>query len=272
MELVWPSLRYLPSYVAALKQGWSPNTSRSEAAQEELAKVASDPEAFLAELVLREPRGETVTLPDGSKVPRLPGYRRWLWDGEFCGSIALRWQVGTHELPPHCLGHVGYSVVSPSALPYRAAMNPSPDNAFEWTRHPESAEYIVELSTPSSADYRRLRVAAGLSEKTEEAARRGLRGTLFAVQILHAGRSVGMGRVVGDGGCFYQVVDIAVSPEHQGQGLGKRIMAEIMKFVEASVPPSAYVSLIADGQAPRLYAQFGFRATAPLSVGMALKR
>jgi predicted acetyltransferase len=104
-------LRYLPRYVAALEQGWSADTSRPGAAREELDKIAESPEAYLAELVLREPRGETVTLPDGSKVPRLPSYRRWLWDGEFCGLIGLRWQAGTHELPPHCLGHIGYAVV-----------------------------------------------------------------------------------------------------------------------------------------------------------------
>ena len=111
MELVWPSSRYLPGYVAALEQGWSADTSRPQAAQEELGEIAESAEAFLAELVLREPRGKTVTLPDGSKVPRLPGYRRWLWDGEFCGLIGLRWQPGTHELPAHCLGHIGYAVV-----------------------------------------------------------------------------------------------------------------------------------------------------------------
>jgi predicted acetyltransferase len=34
-----------------------------------------------------------------------------MWDGEFCGTINLRWQLGTGELPPYCLGHIGYSVV-----------------------------------------------------------------------------------------------------------------------------------------------------------------
>jgi len=111
VDLVWPSLLYLPSHVAALEQGWSADTSRPAAAQEELGKIAENSEAYLAELVLREPRGETITLPDGSKVPRLPGYQRWLWDGEFCGLIGLRWQAGTHELPSHCLGHIGYAVV-----------------------------------------------------------------------------------------------------------------------------------------------------------------
>jgi len=90
--------------------------------------------------------------------------------------------------------------------------------------------------------------------------------------VLHCDEIVGMGRIIGDGGCFYQVVDIAVLPAHQGRGLGKLIMREIMRYVEEQVPASAYVSLIADGQAQDLYAQFGFTHTAPKSVGMAIKR
>ena len=34
-----------------------------------------------------------------------------MWDGDFCGSIGFRWQAGTNELPPYCLGHIGFSVV-----------------------------------------------------------------------------------------------------------------------------------------------------------------
>jgi predicted acetyltransferase len=52
-----------------------------------------------------------VTLPDGSQVTRLPGITRWIWDGEFCGSINLRWQHGTSALPSYVLGHIGFSVV-----------------------------------------------------------------------------------------------------------------------------------------------------------------
>ena len=67
---------------------------------------------MIASLIDREARGAKITLLDGNQVPRLPGYRKWLWDGEFCGSIGFRWQTGTEALPEYCLGHIGYSVVA----------------------------------------------------------------------------------------------------------------------------------------------------------------
>ena len=113
VKLVWPAREHLFSYVIALEKGWSPDHLRgAEATQEQLRAIAADPETFLSGLVVRSPSGEVLTLPDGSKAPRLPGYRRWMWDGEFCGSIGLRWRPGTSTLPAHILGHVGYSVVS----------------------------------------------------------------------------------------------------------------------------------------------------------------
>lgn len=111
MQLVRPSELHLPSYVAALERGWSTDNLRPEVAQEELARVRANAQAFVASMEDREAKGPPVTLPDGSVVIRLPGFRRWLWDGEFCGSIGFRWQEGTTELPPHCLGHIGYAVV-----------------------------------------------------------------------------------------------------------------------------------------------------------------
>jgi predicted acetyltransferase len=112
MDLVWPARAYLTSYAAALETGWSSDNVRGKvAADEHLAKIAQDADAFLASLVDREARGDPIALPDGSKAARLPGYVRWLWDGDYCGSIGLRWQPGTEALPAHCLGHIGYSVV-----------------------------------------------------------------------------------------------------------------------------------------------------------------
>ncbi|AVQ80685.1 MULTISPECIES: GNAT family N-acetyltransferase [Variovorax] len=111
MELVWPAKPYLASYVSALNRGWARDESRPESGAEERAAIEADAALFLENLVDREAKGPPVTLPDGSRVPRLPGYKLWMWDGEFCGSIDLRWQPGTIALPVYCLGHIGYSVV-----------------------------------------------------------------------------------------------------------------------------------------------------------------
>ena len=111
MELVQPSLDRLPAYVEALETGWSPDNLRPRFAAEQLGRIRDNAAAFVAGLTDREAKGGPITLPDGVQAPRLPGYHLWMWDGGFCGSIGLRWAPGTEVLPPHVLGHIGYSVV-----------------------------------------------------------------------------------------------------------------------------------------------------------------
>ncbi len=136
----------------------------------------------------------------------------------------------------------------------------------------QSGEYDLVESVPGVDDYLRLRNISGLSAFSTVAAEQGLEGTVFGVTVLFDGKPVGMGRVIGDGGCFFQVVDIAVDPDHQGNGLGKAVMSAIVEYLRHNVPATAYVSLIADIPADRLYAQFGFEPTGPRSIGMALAR
>jgi len=112
VSLLKPALAELPAYVAALERGWSPDNVRGKvAAEEHLQRIAGDATAFVASLDDPEGKGTPVKLPDGSTVKRLPGFVRWIWDGEFCGSIGFRWQPGTSDLPSYVLGHIGYAVV-----------------------------------------------------------------------------------------------------------------------------------------------------------------
>ena len=112
IRLLAPSLDLLPQYTEALQCGWSPTTSRPlESIREELRQIADDPASFVASLDDPEAKGAAITLPDGSSVPRLPGFRRWIFDGEFCGAVNFRWQHGTSALPAYVLGHIGYLVV-----------------------------------------------------------------------------------------------------------------------------------------------------------------
>jgi predicted acetyltransferase len=111
LQLLTPERRYLDAYADALRKGWSFDSMRPDAYKGELAAIDRDVDAFVSSLVDREAKGAPLTLPDGSKVQRLPGYRLWIWDGDFCGAIGLRWQPGTAELPDYVLGHIGYAVV-----------------------------------------------------------------------------------------------------------------------------------------------------------------
>ena len=128
--------------------------------------------------------------------------------------------------------------------------------------------YELVQEPPSVEDYVRLRREAGLGRKSKEAAAKGLPNSLFSITVVHRGAVVGMGRVIGDGGCFFEVVDIAVVPEHRGRGLGERIMREVMSFIERNALPGAYVSLISS--IPAFYERFGFKRTSPPDEGMSV--
>jgi ribosomal protein S18 acetylase RimI-like enzyme len=126
----------------------------------------------------------------------------------------------------------------------------------------------IIYKAPAPSEYINLRVEGGLSSKSLEAATIGLANSLFTVSIYEDNTLIGLGRVVGDGGTVFHVVDIVVKPSYQGQGLGKIIMQEIMDYLDSHTYPGSYVSLIADEPANKLYEKFGFQYTYPRSHGM----
>jgi len=113
MELVRPSLEHVAGYIDARERGFSFDMNPAPAAIAAItAEIKADPAKYIATVEDLNPVGRTVTLPDGTEVPRLPQYTRWMWDGEFAGVITFRWQRGTTDLPPTCHGHIGYAVVA----------------------------------------------------------------------------------------------------------------------------------------------------------------
>jgi ribosomal protein S18 acetylase RimI-like enzyme len=79
-----------------------------------------------------------------------------------------------------------------------------------------------------------------------------------------------MGRVIGDGGWYFHLVDLAVDPQYQRRGIGDGILEELLAPIEELAPPGAYISLLADEPGRRLYERHGFQPTAPRSIGMAI--
>ncbi|WP_154838440.1 GNAT family N-acetyltransferase [Staphylococcus sp. Marseille-Q1834] len=129
---------------------------------------------------------------------------------------------------------------------------------------------MIHFSTevPEAKAYCDLRVKAGMSPKSQEAAHKGLPNACFTITIYDDEKLIGMGRLIGDGGTAFQIVDIAVDPDYQGQGYGRQILEKIMAYIDSVAEKGTYVSLIADYPADKLYEKFGFQSTEPKSGGM----
>lgn len=132
--------------------------------------------------------------------------------------------------------------------------------------------YLLIGAAPTVDDYLALRERSGLTPKSAEQAAAGLPGSWTACHVVHepTGQTVGMGRVLGDGGWYFHIVDMAVLPEHQRLGLGDAILTALLDRIRAQAPPGAYINQLADPPGRRLYARHGFVETAPRSIGMAL--
>ena len=104
--------------------------------------------------------------------------------------------------------------------------------------------YTLTQTVPTPEDFCRLRVLAGMSPKSLEAATRGLPNTLFAATVFHEGQLVGMGRVTGDNGLFFEINDIAVDPAHQKRGLGKAIVGALVDHLRQTAPRTAHITAV----------------------------
>lgn len=69
-----------------------------------------------------------------------------------------------------------------------------------------------------------------------------------------AGRLIGMGRLLGDGGWYFHVIEMAVLPDHQRCGLGDAVLSALLGCVREHAAAGAYVNLLADPRSPPLRA------------------
>jgi ribosomal protein S18 acetylase RimI-like enzyme len=131
---------------------------------------------------------------------------------------------------------------------------------------------VLHPGTPTVQDYMRLRADAGLTPRTEEQSSLALPGSWAACHVVEtaSGETVGMGRLIGDGGWYFHVVDMAVLPAHQGRGIGNRVLGWLLDRIRRAAPADAYVSLMADPPGRRLYERFGFTERRDRSIGMAM--
>ncbi|KAH7039767.1 uncharacterized protein B0I36DRAFT_1954 [Microdochium trichocladiopsis] len=82
-------------------------------------------------------------------------------------------------------------------------------------------------------------------------------------------KAVAMGRIIGDGGWYFVIADMAVLPGHQRRGLGDAIVKRLVDRVYShGAKGQAYVSLTADPPGRKLYARNEFVESMPRGMGM----
>src|SRR5215472_17677820 len=82
----------------------------------------------------------------------------------------------------------------------------------------------VVPARPGGTDFLTFRERPGLSPAIRPGAAAALKGGWAAIHVVHEATAaiVGMGRLIGGAGWHFQVLDMAVLPEHQRRGLGIR--------------------------------------------------
>ncbi|CAG0971569.1 glucosamine-phosphate N-acetyltransferase [Anaerolineae bacterium] len=91
-------------------------------------------------------------------------------------------------------------------------------------------EWIYALDSVDLAELSNLYEVAPLGHKTPADLDIAFSNSRFKCFVYDAGRLIGAGRALADGvDCSY-ICDIAVHPDHQGRGIGKEIVANLVEL------------------------------------------
>ena len=96
---------------------------------------------------------------------------------------------------------------------------------------------------------------APLGDKDPAALQIAFSNSMFRCFVTEAGRLVGVGRALADGADCSYICDVALLPSHQGQGLGKAIVARLVDLSRGHKKIILYAAL---GKEP-FYQKLGFR-------------
>ncbi len=133
----------------------------------------------------------------------------------------------------------------------------------------EVVKFEIQQRSPTLQEYAELIGAVGWAEFVNPfAVESALAGSVFAVVAVSEGRTVGTGRIVGDGAIYFYLQDVIVTPAAQGHGVGAAIMDALMGFLDSSAPESAFIGLFSAAGTARFYQRYGFEARSPDRPGM----
>lgn len=127
----------------------------------------------------------------------------------------------------------------------------------------------IVKETPDVKEYAELRIAAGAKPIAEETLKRGLDHSI-CIMTARSDQSelVGMGRIIGDEGCHYQIVDLLVHPGCSESELKEAILNQLLAHLDAHASTDATIMVMSDVAGLKLFQQHGFKLVYPDYYGM----
>jgi GNAT superfamily N-acetyltransferase len=121
----------------------------------------------------------------------------------------------------------------------------------------------------SAEDYNFLRKSVEWPELGSKQAQTGIRNSTFIIAAIVDNKTVGVTRVVSDGGYIAIIVDVIVLPDFQGNGIGKTMMEKAMDHIKSNINEGdfVFVNVMAARDKESFYSQFGFETRPNEKVG-----
>lgn len=118
----------------------------------------------------------------------------------------------------------------------------------------------IEMNTLTPELFLDLYTSVGWEPPCIEQVKAALQNTLVSFAAYEGERTVGMVRLLGDGGMSFYVKDFAVAPNYQGQGVGKALMSAVQEYILSHIREKWAVSLelISTQEAVNFYKRLGF--------------
>lgn len=109
-------------------------------------------------------------------------------------------------------------------------------------------------------DYCKLRESVEWLLFSKEQTQKALNNSLYTVIAVDDNKTIGMGRLIGDG-MYYMMVDIVVQPDYQQQGIGNKIVSMLIDYVNEETPIGgrSSIQLIAEKGKESFYEKKGFK-------------
>lgn len=103
-----------------------------------------------------------------------------------------------------------------------------------------------------------------------EQTRLALSHTLFRISVFDGEKIIAMARMLGDMGLDYYIKDVVVRPEYQHRGIGRRMLQELLKFINDNGIPGTgvFVELTAEPDKAPFYRKLGFDSSEAIRLKM----